>query len=137
MVSIITLSHGSMAEGILSAAAMICPEMEQTAALSVMPETNPDDFQQALEAKIKTMDTDEGVLLLADVMGGTPCNRAIYCISDKVQLLTGMNLSMLVTALTVREEGLPLKELVSVVIEETHNGITYVNEILKQEVSAL
>lgn len=137
MTGIITISHGDMATGILSAAAMICPEMKQTASLAIMPGTNPDDFQKALTEKTKEMNTGDGVLLLADMMGGSPCNRAIYCISDQVHLLVGMNLSMVVTAVTVREDGLPLKELIAQIMEEAHNGIAYVNDVLKQGVGKL
>ena len=133
MVSIITISHGDMAAGILSSAAMICPEMKQIVSLFVIPETNPDDFQRTLQAKIEEVDTGDGVLILADLLGGTPCNRAIYCMNDKVHLLAGMNLSMLITAVAVREDNLPPKELVRQVIEGTHNGVAYVNEMLKQE----
>lgn len=132
MVSIITISHGGMAAGILSAAAMVCPDVAQTASLSIMPDTNPDDFQKALETKIKELDTGDGVLLLADMLGGSPCNRAIYCLGDKVHLLVGMNLSMLITAITVREDGLASNELIRQVIEEAHDGVANVNEMLKQ-----
>ena len=131
MIGVVLISHGGMAEGVLSSASMLVPDLTQVAHASLWPEDNPDDFQKKLEDKIKEVDTGDGVFILADMLGGTPCNRAMYSLSDKVRMLTGLSLPMLYTLLSAREIYDEMDGLQAEVVEEARNGVVYVNELIK------
>lgn len=107
MVGIVLISHGDMAKGMLNAAGMFFGEAElsQVVTVSLQPADSPEEFDVKLTKAIETCDTGDGVIVMADLLGGTPCNRAAYKCSDKVHVITGMNLSMLVEMLGLRLGG--------------------------------
>ncbi len=127
------ISHGGMAEGVLSSASMLVPQLEQVDFLALWPEDNPDDFQAKLGKKIGELDTGDGVFLLADMLGGTPSNRAMYFVGDRVHVLTGLSLPMLYSLLSMREEFADLAALANEVMVETQNGTVDVNKLLREK----
>lgn len=133
MVGVVIISHGGMAEGIVSSASMLVPQLGQVIHLALWPEDNPDDFQKKLEAGIKEVDDGSGVLILADMLGGTPSNRAMYSLNENTRMLTGLSLPMLYTLLSIREETNDLDSIVSEVLEEARNAILDINELLKEQ----
>jgi PTS system mannose-specific IIA component len=124
-----------MAKGIISSAGMLAPDVSQISALGLWPEDNPDDFQKKLQDAVKEVDTGDGVFILADMLGGTPCNRAVYFIGEKVRLLTGLSLPMLYSLLTIREEGGDLASMARDVLAEAREGMVDVNEITNKDAS--
>jgi mannose/fructose-specific phosphotransferase system component IIA len=133
MVGVVLISHGDMAKGLISSAGMLAPDLSQLSALTLWPEDNPDEFQKKLQDAIKEADTGEGVFVLADMLGGTPCNRAVYFIGEKVRLLTGLSLPMLYSLLTIREEGGDLASIARDVLAEAREGMVDVNEITNKD----
>jgi len=134
MVGIVLLSHGDLGKGIISSASMlISDKLEQLAELSLWPGDNPDEFQRKLENAIKEVDSGDGVCVLADMLGGTPCNRALYSMSEKVRVLTGLSLPMLYSLLTIREQGGELAAIAKDVLAEAREGMVDVNELSRQK----
>jgi len=133
VVGVIVISHGDMAKGILSSVDMLCPDHEQNAFLSVQPDTNPDVFQEELRKKVAEVDTGDGVLIMADLFGGTPCNQALYLMSEKVHILSGMNLPMLLTVFLSRRGTNDITELESEAVDAAKEGILNVNEYIKNQ----
>jgi len=121
-----------MAGGVVSTAQMLYPDSRQIAYLSIEPDMNPDDFQKEIDEKVKEVDTGDGVIIMADLFGGTPCNRAIYSMNDKVHILSGLNLPMLLTALMSRNSNDSIDKLICEIIQEAKEGILHVNEQLMQ-----
>lgn len=132
MVGIVLVSHGGMAEGMMTSAPMLFPEFSQVACVTLWPEDNPDDFQQKLQQKVEEVNSGDGVFILADLMGGTPCNRSMYLLGDKVRVLTGLSLPMLLTLLSVREETSDLAEMAEQVLEESAAGAMDVNKLIEK-----
>ena len=122
-----------MAEGMLSSASMLMPQLEQVDFLALWPEDNPDDFQTKLGKKIDGLDTGDGVFILADMLGGTPSNRAMYFVGDRVRVLTGLSLPMLCSLVTMREGLADLEALADEVMAQTQYGIADVNKLLKEK----
>lgn len=127
------ISHGGMAEGIQSSASLLYPNLDQLACLALWPEDNPDDFQGKLEDAIRQVDTGDGAFILCDLMGGTPCNRAIYALGEKVRMLSGMSLPMLLTLLSTREDSNDFDAISEEVLNETAAGTLDVNALLLQK----
>ena len=130
MVGIVLISHGDLAKGIMSSASMLVPQLDNVSCLTLWPDDNPDDFQQKIEAAVKAADTGDGVFILADMLGGTPCNRAMYCVGDKVRMMTGLSLPMLYSLINIREETSDLTVLARDVMAEAKEAMVDVNDLM-------
>ena len=90
--------------------------------LGVTIQNDPDVIiPKALEL-LKQLDCGDGVLILSDICGATPCNVANQLVNPgRVECLSGVNLSMLVRALTYRNE--PLESLVEKALSGGKEGV--------------
>ena len=135
MKGIIITSHGPMAQGILETSKLFFGEQEQMKAFCLSAEDNPDTFVEVLKEGIKEVDTGDGVFVFCDMLFGSPCNCMARIIgedvqSDKIQLLTGVNLAMILQMLAVRESG---EVSVEDLINAGKDGVVYFNDILKSQ----
>ena len=131
MTGIVLISHGDLAKGIVSSASMLAGNLERLVSVTLWPEDNPDEFQQKLEAAVKEVDCGDGVFILADMLGGTPSNRAMYSLGGKVRMLTGLSLPMLYSLLNIREETADIDAIARDVMEEAKAAMVDVNELMK------
>ena len=115
----------------IRSASMLTPDVSQVASVSLWPEDNPDDFQKELEEKIKEVDTGDGVIILADMLGGTPGNRAMYSIGDTTRMLMGMSLPMLLSLLYSRDGGESMEELARTALQDAGDNLVDANELMK------
>lgn len=100
MKGIILLSHGPMAKGLYETTQWFFGnEIEQYEYLCLQEEDKQDDFMHKVKEKIAKVDTGEGVILFTDLFGGTPCNSCIDLMSDDIQLISGMNLTIVLELL--------------------------------------
>ena len=130
MVGILTISHGDLAKAILSSASMLVPDIENVTSLTLWPDDNPDEFQQKLEAAVKAADSGDGVFILADMLGGTPANRAMYYLGEKVRMVTGLSLPMLCALINARVETSDIAALAKEIMAEAKEAIVDINEEL-------
>jgi mannose/fructose-specific phosphotransferase system component IIA len=133
MVGIVLISHGDLAKGIVSSASMLVPQLENVTSLTLWPDDNPDEFQQKIEAAVKAADTGDGVFILADMLGGTPANRAMYCVGDRVRMMTGLSLPMLYSLINIREETSDLAVLARDVMAEARDAMVDINELMASQ----
>lgn len=104
MKGVILISHGKMAEGMLDSARLFMgDEIPQLEALCLLEGESPDEFREKLEQLIRETDTGDGVIVLADLYGGTPSNQAMAFLSDEFDLIAGANFSLLLQVLTERD----------------------------------
>ncbi|NLO87360.1 MAG: PTS sugar transporter subunit IIA [Firmicutes bacterium] len=130
MVGILVISHGSLAAGLKDAAEMIMGQQGQFQAVGLQPQQSPEEFQEIIRAEVKGLDCGEGVLILADLFGGSPANAAAYLVSDKlnVEVVTGVSLPMLLEALTARM-GQDLPAVADTCIAAVSQGVRKFSEI--------
>lgn len=105
MEGIILISHGKLAEGMYDTIGQFFSAAEQITCLTLGMEENSDDFERKLKNAITKVDTGDGVILAVDILGGTPCNKAIAVAGEKVRVLAGINLGCILEILSVRNEG--------------------------------
>jgi PTS system ascorbate-specific IIA component len=123
MVGILIIAHGTLGESLIHCASHVLgsrpPHLVQIGV------SMHDDPQQVLPQAIKlarSLDQGSGVLVLSDVYGATPCNIACkLLIPGKIEGVAGVNLPMLVRALTYRNE--PLKTVVAKAISGGIEGV--------------
>jgi len=133
MKGIVITSHGPMAQGILETSKLFFGEQPQIKACCLSAEDNPDDFVNVLKDAVKKVDTGDGVIVFCDMLFGSPCNCMARIIaedmeSDKVQVITGVNLAMILQILSVREANdVDVAEL----LKAGNDGIADLKAILK------
>lgn len=131
MVGIIVMTHGSFSEGIVDAAELITGPVAQVETLSLRREDNVDDLNAAFIAALERVDTGDGVLVLADLLGGSPCNVASMNLRKRsYQVLSGANLPMLIEALSSRETTSSLEGLAAACAEAAMQGVKNINQLL-------
>ena len=112
MKNIVLISHGGMAEGVKSSLEMITGRQEHVHTVSLRPDGDNLQFENDLLAKMKALNGP--VLILADLLGGTPCNVALknYLEDERVEILAGMSLPLVIEA--ALNEGLTGADLVKI-----------------------
>lgn len=108
MIGILLISHGSLGDSLIHCANHVMgKKSERLAYLSITIHDDPDIVLPRAQKLVEELDQGDGVLVLSDICGATPCNIASRLISPgKVECLAGVNLPMLVRALTYRNESL-------------------------------
>ena len=95
MIGTIILTHGGVARELLAAVEEIAGEQESFVAVSLDWDDDCDAAQAKIGAAIAKMQGVDGVLILTDTYGGTPCNLAMtFYEPGKVEVVSGVNLPM-------------------------------------------
>lgn len=124
MVGVVVISHGKLCEGIMDSVSMVAGEVKQAQSVSLKPGQSPEDYREQLKQAIEAADTGMGVLVLVDLLGGTPFNTIGFLSQDyNVGIVTGMNMAMLITVALQREDETTLKELMEMAKNASHEGI--------------
>ncbi|MDC0575623.1 PTS fructose transporter subunit IIA [Nitrosomonadaceae bacterium] len=108
MIGILIISHGDLGNSLINCANHVMGKRpEHLVHLGVTIQDDPDVIiLNALEL-LKQLDCGDGVLILSDICGATPCNIATELVNPgRVECLSGVNLSMLIRALTYRDKSL-------------------------------
>lgn len=128
---IVIVSHDELAEGMLRAAEMIAGEAEGVAAFGLKPGEDGEILTKRILDWLGD-DPDPEVLVLSDLYFGSPFN-ALVSLSQVVQFyhVTGMNLAMVIQAISLKDEGMSAAEVAAQIIPLAHEGIVDVNEVLK------
>ena len=126
MIGILIISHENFGESLIQCATHVIGEkLQQAMVLSVFAHDNPDDVVVGARELLRQIDMGDGVLVLSDIYGATPCNIACQLIKPgKVECLAGVNLPMLVRALTYRNE--PLAVMIEKAVSGGKDGILHV-----------
>lgn len=104
MIPILLISHGFFAEKLIESSQMLVGKSENLEAIALEPGDNFERFQQKIAKRVRQLDEGDGVLVLVDLLGGSPYNAVAKCFKQNshIECLTGMNMSMLLTALDQR-----------------------------------
>jgi mannose PTS system EIIA component len=133
MLGLVVATHGRLAEEMLRTAESIVGKLEQCEAVSLgAGTTSMEDARASLAAAIERLDTGEGVLVLTDMFGGTPANLALTFLDDeKVEVVTGVNLPMLLKLATARAESLALPAAAELITGYGQKNITLASQLLR------
>lgn len=134
MYNILIVSHGDIAKGYLNTAEMIMREVENVMAIGIQPGEGTEDYGDKVFKVANELYTKDGLLILTDLYGGTPCNICISRILPyfaKVQIIAGFNLPILLEALGSRNNS--LEESINTLLDIGNMGIVDVNTIVKNK----
>ncbi|MBN6709804.1 PTS mannose transporter subunit IIAB [Haemophilus haemoglobinophilus] len=125
-IAIIIATHGVAAEQLLKTTEMLIGEQENVATIDFVPGENAETIMTKYQEKLSTTlaHCDE-VLFLVDTWGGSPFNAANRVISDNtnMDIVTGVNVPMLVETFMARDDGPSLQELVNIALETGRTGV--------------
>ena len=133
MIRVLVLTHGDLAISILESARMIDPHLvDDTDAVTLPWEVDTDAATSDLRQRLKKMDDGTGVLILTDMFGGTATNLALpFLEPDRIEIVTGVNLPMLVKLGSLRGREIPLNELASRLADSGQKSIRLASEFLR------
>ncbi len=135
MVGIVVVAHGELAKAFEDAATMIVGPADAFRSCRFAQGMDVDELRKILKTSIRDVNHGEGVIILTDMFGGTPSNISLsFLEAGAIEVVTGMNLPMVITALTKRD-GKNLKELAGLLKESGSRNIHIASEILSSHVA--
>lgn len=126
MRGILLISHGRFAEGLKESVEMLCGACPQVFTACLDSSDSPEAFSGRLLQAYESASMYGNVLVLCDLLGGTPCNLALQQLANRggVALMAGMNLPMLMTAVLQEANS-------EMLLRESREAITDVLEQIK------
>ncbi len=116
MVGVLIATHGPLAQALLSEAVRLTGPVEGFRAVEVSTIPPVEELRRLFLEQVMAVDDGDGVLILVDCLGGTPCNLSLALhLPHPVEVVTGANLPMVLRALMKRGE-LPLQGLADEVV---------------------
>ena len=107
MIGIVVVTHGGVAEELVNAAQRIVGDIPAIAAVSIgWGDDSAAAGVKAIEKGLDEVGRGEA-LILTDMFGGTPTNLSLAHLSSEVEIVTGVNLPMIIKATSQREGVLP------------------------------
>ncbi|OIP31289.1 MAG: hypothetical protein COW04_05115 [Deltaproteobacteria bacterium CG12_big_fil_rev_8_21_14_0_65_43_10] len=134
MVGILVITHYNLGTELVAAADMMGGKIDGIQAISVDPRKDTEKLMKEISTAIKRLDNGEGVLIITDMFGGTPSNLSLSFLEEgKVEVLTGVNLPMLIKLSTYREDK-TLNELAMQLKSFGQKNINLASEIMNKKV---
>ncbi len=125
------VTHGTLAEELVGAAQTIVGAVERLEAVSIGWHDDTAEATRRIKEAASRVDEGQGVLLLTDMFGGTPTNLALSLHeAGKIEIVTGVNLPMLIKFANLREE-LPLAELAAAIAKQGRQAIHVATHVLE------
>ncbi len=130
MIGKLILTHGGLARELLAAANIISGRLSGFEALSLEWGEGFDGARGKVAEALERLDQGQGVLILTDIYGGTPCNVAMtFYQPGRFEVLTGVNLPMILRmACQVGMDG-SVSEVAHMLQEKGRRGICLAGDL--------
>jgi mannose PTS system EIIA component len=133
MIGVVVVTHGQLATELVNAAETIVGDMPAFAAVSIGWHEDTEDARHEIEQAVVRVDKGSGVLILTDMFGGTPANLAMtFLVQGKLEVITGVNLPMLIKLANQLEQG-DLLNIARDIREQGRNAIWVASNLLHGE----
>ena len=132
MVGLVIAAHGHLAAELVSTAEQIVGHLSGVMTCSVEPGASPDEIRTSIKLAVKSVDDGAGVLVMADLLGGSPCTQSMsLCGKAMLEVVTGVNLPMLIKANSMRREGMSVKALAEALVAYGQRNIALASAMLR------
>src|SRR4051812_40465705 len=136
MIGLVLVTHGRLADEFKAALEHVMGPQKQIEAVTIGAEDDSDLCRSDIIEAINRVDSGDGVAILTDMFGGTPCSLAITCMNrPNVDILAGINLPMLVKLAKVRQRR-SLPEAVGMAEEAGRRYVTIASAYLPSSTAA-
>ena len=126
---VVLISHGEFAPGLRSAVFMMTGPKDEVLCTNLKADMSADEFQENFRALVAPINPEsDEVILLCDILGGSPMTKALEVLSekdllDKAIVLTGMNMPMAMTAVIMKDAMDDREALVNAIISESQGAV--------------
>ena len=137
---VVVVTHGQLATELVNSAEMIVGDLPHVAAVSIGWHDDVDGAREEIGRAIERVRASAGggddvsVLVLTDMFGGTPANLGVTYVSPQVEVMTGVNLPMLIKLARPPKEP-DLITLARNMREHGRNAIWVASDLLRGEKS--
>jgi mannose PTS system EIIA component len=126
----VIVSHGQVANELVSAAEAVVGELSHIKAVSIGWHDDVETAKEEISRAIKSVSNGNGVLLLTDMFGGTPTNiSAMFYQESEVEIVTGVNLPMVIKLASQNQE-MPLTQMADQVEKQGKEAIHQAGDLL-------
>ncbi len=136
---VVVVTHGQLATELVNAAEMIVGDLPHFAAVSIGWHDDVDHAREEIGRAIERVGASApgegeqpGVLVLTDMFGGTPANLGVTFVSADVEVITGVNLPMLIKLARPQPAG-DLLTVAREMREHGRNAIWVASDLLRGE----
>src|SRR5512141_2856593 len=137
MIGILLVTHGKRAEELRAAALTIQPGLERIVAVALEWSETGEDAREKIRHGLTQADEGDGAVILTDMFGGTPTNLTLpFLRKDRVEIVTGVNLPMVLKCASLQRSGKPVAEVARLARDRGQRSICVASDLLANEESA-
>lgn len=130
MIGIVVVAHFNLAREMVAATELIVGKQEQFSFVDIFPDEDVQKIKKQVVEALKQVDSGDGVLVLTDMFGGTPSNISLSFLEEgKVEVVTGVNLPMLIKLVTYRQNR-TLTDLANFISQYGRKNINLATDVL-------
>jgi PTS system mannose-specific IIA component len=134
MIGVLLVTHGKLAEELRDAALTIQPEMARVVAVALEWNQTGEDARERIARGLAEADEGEGAVILTDMFGGTPTNLTLsFLQKDRVEIVTGVNLPMVLKCVALQRSGKAVVEIAHVAKDRGQRSICVASDLLADE----
>lgn len=139
MIGIVVVSHLHLAEALLETTRMIYGKPEKVVAVPLLEGEGLEELKEKVNSAIDSVNDGNGVLVLVDLFGGTTMNVSALIAAERgdVEIVSGVNLPMMLHVLFEREDCSNLRELAEKAISAGKDGVMDVREKIVEKLRAV
>ena len=134
MIGALIVTHGNLAHELLYAASRIESDVAGMEAVPLDWNDSVDEARDKIAAGLERLGTERGVIIFTDMFGGTPSNISLSFLEQgRVEIVTGVNLPMIVKFAMLKDEAKDLAALAHVISEKGAKAIRVASDLLTAE----
>jgi len=134
MIGILLVTHGRLAEELRTAVLTIQPGLERIVAVALEWSETGEEASQKIRRGLEQADEGDGAVILTDMFGGTPTNLTLpFLRKDRVEIVTGVNLPMVLKCASLQRSGRPVTEVAHVAKDRGQRSIYVASDLLAEE----
>ncbi|MBU8849299.1 MAG: PTS fructose transporter subunit IIA [Desulfobacterales bacterium] len=132
MTGILLVTHANLGSTLIETVEFILGKSQDNLySVSINIQENPDSLRKKIKKGISKVQSDNGVIILTDMFGGTPSNLSYSFLKEgQIEVISGVNLPILLKAVTARSK-MDMETLTSSLVEHGKKSISLASGILK------
>jgi PTS system mannose-specific IIA component len=131
LIGALIVTHGRLANELLGAAERIEANLRGIEAVSLEWNDTVDEAREKIRLALDRIGKDRGVIIFTDMFGGTPSNISLSFLErGRVEIVTGVNLPMIVKFATMQQESKDVATLAHVISEKGSKAIRVASDLL-------
>ncbi|NLB34836.1 MAG: PTS sugar transporter subunit IIA [Elusimicrobia bacterium] len=132
-IKILIVTHGQMGGEFVKTASDIIGSAGEIEFFPVTRDFSADEIKSSFSQLMEKLLSDSAVLILTDMLGGTPTNISMpFLENDSVEIVTGLNLPMLIRTIQRKTAVESLKELASIAAGAGAEGVVNCREVFNE-----